>query len=421
MTIPANQESPVKTRGAAPSQRRIKILIIDDAPEVLRLVDAYLLMQWPNAKISTAETARRAIDLIQSSEFDLTILDLGLPDGDGMDLLPRIKKFSRAPIIIMSGKNDSATRITGLRMGADDFIGKPVRVEEVVARVEAILRRANKSVLPSPRYLLPHVLIIGAILAIVIVIAIKFAVENDGADPGAVVETASEEMTEIIAQAIQVAPNFPNFADAFGITLRGGSYIDREILVLTEAQPEELGAAWSKSKVNVADGFSTTFVARVSEQTNGGADGFAFVIQNDSALALGLRPGPSLGYEGIKRSVAVEFDTWFSSGFADPRNNHVAVHTKGIESNSPDNAFALGSSTDLPDFDDGAPHTFRIAYDGGKIEVFIDDALAPQLSVSLDLRAHLELMDGAAWVGFTASTGGASARHEILSWTFEVE
>jgi DNA-binding response OmpR family regulator len=117
------------------------ILVVDDAPEIRRLTSDYLA--HAGFRVLTAGTAESALRLARSERPDLLILDLGLPDGDGLDVARAIRRTSSLPIIMLTARTDEADTLVGLELGADDYITKPFSPRELVARVRAVLRRAE--------------------------------------------------------------------------------------------------------------------------------------------------------------------------------------------------------------------------------------------------------------------------------------
>lgn len=123
-----------------------KIAIIEDSPEVLELLSGAL--QDAGYRIATYA---RAVDFeaaLDATEPDLCIVDLGLPDKDGLGLLTRISDTSDAAILVISGRSALQDRIVGLELGADDYLAKPFEISEVIARVRALIRRRAAS--PAP-------------------------------------------------------------------------------------------------------------------------------------------------------------------------------------------------------------------------------------------------------------------------------
>ncbi len=116
-----------------------RILIADDEKEILSLLRLYL----ENAGFSVLEATdgEQALALIRSEKPDLAILDIMMPKMDGYTLIRRIRSAMNLPVIILSAKGETSDKVLGLGMGADDYIAKPFDALEVVARVEANLRR----------------------------------------------------------------------------------------------------------------------------------------------------------------------------------------------------------------------------------------------------------------------------------------
>ena len=118
-----------------------RILIVDDEPAVLD-VAAFALKQ-AGFVVQTAETLEAARDRLAAEPVDLLVLDLGLPDGDGMDLCRRLRRDSGLPVLILTSRDGEVDRVLGLEAGADDYVVKPFLPRELVARVRAILRRTS--------------------------------------------------------------------------------------------------------------------------------------------------------------------------------------------------------------------------------------------------------------------------------------
>jgi two-component system response regulator VanR len=119
-----------------------KILIVDDEQEIADLVELYLKNE--NYAVYKFYTAREALSCIETTEFDLALLDIMLPDMDGLSICKKIRDGHTYPIIMLTAKSAETDKITGLTLGADDYITKPFRPLELVARVKAQLRRYNR-------------------------------------------------------------------------------------------------------------------------------------------------------------------------------------------------------------------------------------------------------------------------------------
>jgi two-component system KDP operon response regulator KdpE len=122
------------------------ILIIDDEPKILRFLKTTLNLA--GHEILTASDGQEALRLFDSEQLDLIVLDLGLPDIDGFDVLRRIRECSVVPIVILTARDDEKDKVRGLELGADDYLTKPFGSRELEARIAAVLRRVEWS--PQP-------------------------------------------------------------------------------------------------------------------------------------------------------------------------------------------------------------------------------------------------------------------------------
>lgn len=120
----------------------IKILIVDDEKPICDLVDLNLSAAGYFCK--SVQDGMKAIELIEKETFDLILLDIMLPGVDGFDIMEYIRPL-KIPVIFITAKGDVKDRVKGLRLGAEDYLVKPFDVVELVARVEAVLRRYNKT------------------------------------------------------------------------------------------------------------------------------------------------------------------------------------------------------------------------------------------------------------------------------------
>ncbi len=118
-----------------------KVLIVDDEKELLDLLS--LNLEHEQLNVMTAQNGRQALQLIAEEGPDLVILDICLPDIDGIELCQEIRRSSIVPIIFLSGKSEDIDKIIGLSVGGDDYITKPFCADELIARVKAKLRRAR--------------------------------------------------------------------------------------------------------------------------------------------------------------------------------------------------------------------------------------------------------------------------------------
>lgn len=119
-----------------------KILVVDDEPEIADLIELYLKNE--NYRVFKYYRAKDALACINNTELDLAILDIMLPDINGFTLCQRIREKFTYPIIMLTAKDKETDKITGLTLGADDYITNPFRPLELIARVKAHLRRYKK-------------------------------------------------------------------------------------------------------------------------------------------------------------------------------------------------------------------------------------------------------------------------------------
>ena len=119
----------------------VRILVVDDEPRYLRLLEANLATE--GYQVSTAMDGEEAVESFSSNPVDLVLLDVMLPRMDGFTACQRIRQFSTVPIIMLTAKGEEHDRVRGLDVGADDYLVKPFSVMELLARVRAVLRRAQ--------------------------------------------------------------------------------------------------------------------------------------------------------------------------------------------------------------------------------------------------------------------------------------
>ena len=118
-----------------------RVLVVDDEPQILRALTINLRAR--HYDVITAATGADALASAAAHPPDLVILDLGLPDLDGVDVVRGLRGWCTAPIIILSGRTDSADKVDALDAGADDYLTKPFGVDELLARLRAVSRRAT--------------------------------------------------------------------------------------------------------------------------------------------------------------------------------------------------------------------------------------------------------------------------------------
>ncbi len=121
--------------------KKITILAADDDPQILRLVTRNL--QLEGYQTLTATNGQEALDEISAKSPDLALLDVMMPKMDGFTVTQRVREFSALPIIIITARGQDQDKVHGLDLGADDYLTKPFSVDELLARVRAVLRRAE--------------------------------------------------------------------------------------------------------------------------------------------------------------------------------------------------------------------------------------------------------------------------------------
>jgi two-component system KDP operon response regulator KdpE len=127
-----------------------RILIVDDEPQILRALRINLHARGYD--VITAADGAEALHSAATHRPDLVVLDLGLPDIDGVDVIRKLRTWTPIPIVILSGRMDSRAKVGALDAGADDYVTKPFSVEELLARIRAVTRRlAGPESLPATR------------------------------------------------------------------------------------------------------------------------------------------------------------------------------------------------------------------------------------------------------------------------------
>jgi two-component system, OmpR family, response regulator CpxR len=121
-----------------------RILIIEDDREAAAMMREYLAAA--SLRIEVASTGNQGLTLARQSQFELIILDRQLPDGEGLNVLTELRRSSAVPVLILSGSGEPSDRVEGLEAGADDYLSKPFLPRELLARVQAILRRTSDRV-----------------------------------------------------------------------------------------------------------------------------------------------------------------------------------------------------------------------------------------------------------------------------------
>ena len=124
-----------------------KLLLVDDEPELLKMVVS-ILSDDGFRNIVTAFSVKEAVFAVKNEKPDLAVLDVCLPDGDGFSLMKQIRTFSDIPVIFLTARDEAADKLSGLGLGADDYIAKPFLPQELLFRIYAVLRRCYKADTP---------------------------------------------------------------------------------------------------------------------------------------------------------------------------------------------------------------------------------------------------------------------------------
>src|ERR1700685_435088 len=138
--------------------REPRVLLVDDDRELCQMLSEYLDAEHFDVK--SVHDGAEALAELQAGEFEIVILDVMLPSVGGLDVMRKLGASFSTPILMLTARGDDVDRIVGLDLGADDYLSKPFNPRELVARIRAILRRANSR---SPRSGIPDELSVGPI------------------------------------------------------------------------------------------------------------------------------------------------------------------------------------------------------------------------------------------------------------------
>jgi two-component system, OmpR family, KDP operon response regulator KdpE len=125
----------------------MRILVVDDAPDLIESVRLGFQLQWREVEVLGATDGEAALDIVEHGAPDIVLLDIGLPDRDGFDVLRELREFSDVPVVMLTARDDAMDKVKGLELGADDYVTKPFNHLELMARVRAVLRRHD---MPAP-------------------------------------------------------------------------------------------------------------------------------------------------------------------------------------------------------------------------------------------------------------------------------
>ena len=132
---------------------KLSILLVEDEKNICDFISTSLSAQ--DYRISTAHTGKEALPIITSQCPDLILLDLGLPDMDGMEIIRQVRTWSSVPIIVLSARTQEQEKVRALALGADDYLTKPIGTSELLARIRTALRHSNRLNTDSPLYKRP--------------------------------------------------------------------------------------------------------------------------------------------------------------------------------------------------------------------------------------------------------------------------
>jgi two-component system KDP operon response regulator KdpE len=121
----------------------MKVLVIDDEPDVIKVIAMSFGMQQPAWEVIGAPDGPEALSLIEQERPDVILLDVGLPEMNGFEVLEAIRRFSDVPVVMLTVEDDELSKVQGLELGADDYVTKPFSHLELMARVRAVLRRTQ--------------------------------------------------------------------------------------------------------------------------------------------------------------------------------------------------------------------------------------------------------------------------------------
>jgi two-component system KDP operon response regulator KdpE len=133
---------------ADPASPPVSALVIDDEPQIQRLLG--ITLEANGYRVANASTGEQGLAAAAQQRHDIIILDLGLPDLSGITVLQRLRSWTQTPVVVLTVQDEEANKIEALDSGADDFVTKPFKAGELLARLRAALRRANRSAQEQP-------------------------------------------------------------------------------------------------------------------------------------------------------------------------------------------------------------------------------------------------------------------------------
>jgi len=128
----------------------VKVLIIENDHGIIEAIELTFQIRWPEVKLISTNLGEKGVELVERERPDVVILDLGLDDISGFEVLKQIRLFSAVPVLILTVKTDESDIIRGLEWGADDYVVKPFRQMELLSRIKALTRRRGAFLTETP-------------------------------------------------------------------------------------------------------------------------------------------------------------------------------------------------------------------------------------------------------------------------------
>src|SRR6266571_2632654 len=126
----------------------MKILVVDDDQQILEAVMVGFQLQWQDSTVVAASDGEAGLEAFYEHEPDVVVLDVSMPGKNGFEVLQEIRRISDVPVVMLTARGEEMDQVRGLELGADDYLVKPVRHLALLARIKAVLRRAE---LPPPQ------------------------------------------------------------------------------------------------------------------------------------------------------------------------------------------------------------------------------------------------------------------------------
>ena len=120
----------------------MKVLVIEDDPGTIEVVSLCFQLRWSGTIVISADSGSKGVELVETESPNVVILDIGLPDMDGYQVLREIRRFSDVPVLMLTVRGEDTDVARGLELGADDYVVKPYSLRELISRIRALLRRA---------------------------------------------------------------------------------------------------------------------------------------------------------------------------------------------------------------------------------------------------------------------------------------